>query len=439
MKTNITAILLVFVLSVPVITQEKELPQAQSELVETERAFAKLAGERGIRESFIAYFAEDGIGFAPHPHRVKETLSKSPAPTAPPSIVLNWAPVYGDISQAGDLGWNSGPTVVEDTSSAKKPTRHGMFFSVWKKQSDGSWKVIVDLGSNTPSAVVPLNAPFQTSYRKSSKQTAPSVNLDEQVTGLLKVERELFAAAKAGSVEQAYKSLLSDEARVHRPGMMPAVGKDALLDWLSRQTMTLNGEPHKAEVSRSGDLGYAYGSYELGGTKPEKGYYVRVWKRDAKGQWRIVMDVDHPVPEGTQTQQPPANSATLDVLAQKAEGHYFAQEWADAAAAYQKLITEKPNDALVWHRLGTSRIFLKQYEEAIKNLEQAIKVGGSGPLDFYNLACAFALTGQKEKALDNLEKAINGGFTDRQQYETDSDLDSLRGNTRFKELLKRLP
>jgi hypothetical protein len=65
-------------------------------------------------------------------------------------------------------------------------------------------------------------------------------------------------------------------------------------------------------------------------------------------------------------------------------------------------------------------------------------VGGGAALDFYNLACAFALSGQKEKALDNLEKAISAGFTDRQQYESDSDLDSLRETERFKELLKRL-
>jgi len=437
MKTLITAALLLFFLVLSVLTQDKEIPRAQSELVETERAFAKLAVERGIRESFIAYFAEDGIGFAPHPHKVKETLSKSPAPARNSSILLKWAPVYGDISQAGDLGWNTGPTVIEDTSTAKKPARHGMFFSVWKKQGDGNWKVVVDLGSDTPAPVVPLNAPFQSSYRASSRPPAAAVKVEEEIAGLLKIDRELLAAARSGSVEQAYKSHLSNEARVHRPGMMPAAGKEAIHAWLNRKSMTLSGEPFNADVSRSGDLGYTYGSYELGGEKPEKGYYVRVWKRESEGEWRIVIDIVNPLPPGTQIQKSQVYSG--DALAQKAEEHYLAQEWADAATAYQQLVAERPNDALAWHRLGTSRIFLKQYPEAIKNLEQAIKVGGSGPIDFYNLACAFALTGEKEKALDNLEKAINGGFTDRQQYENDSDLHSLRENERFKELLKRLP
>jgi ketosteroid isomerase-like protein len=438
MRSSITIVLLLSILTLPALTQEKDLPPAQAELVSTERAFAKLAVERGIRESFIAYFADDGIGFAPHPYKVREELSHNPAPATRSTIVLNWAPVYGDIAQAGDLGWNTGPTVFEDTSPEKKPTRHGMFFSIWKKQSDGSWKVVVDLGADTPSAVVPLNASFKTSFRASSRRPASNVSVEEEVAGLLGVEREFLAAAKASNARQAYEGRLSDGARVHRPGVMPVVGENALRSWLAQQTMTLSGEPVKADVSRSGDLGYAYGSYELGGAKTEKGYFVRVWKRDVKGTWRIVIDVVSPLPQSTQLQPQQPQAAPQAALAQKAQGHYLAKEWAEAAAAYQQYVKENPTDPVAWHRLGTSQIYLKKYGEAIKNLEQAIKVGGNGALDFYNLACAYALSGEKEKALENLEKAINEGFTNRQQYETDSDLDSLREIERFKELLKRL-
>jgi ketosteroid isomerase-like protein len=434
MKLLGAVILLLFVLTFPVLTQEKELPPAQAELVNTERAFAKLAVERGVRESFIAYFADDGIGFAPHPHKVKERFSNSPAPAARPPLTLNWAPVYGDIAQAGDLGWNTGPTLIEDASPEKKPARHGLFFSVWKKQGDGSWRVALDLGADTPAAVAPLNAPFKTSYRSSSKGPRADVNVEDEIAGLLKVEREFLAAAKAVGLGQAYQSRLSDDARIHRPGVMPVAGKDALRDWLARQTMTLSGEPIKADVSRSGDLGYAYGNYELGGAQPQKGYFARVWKRDAKGQWRIVMDTVSPLPPGT----PRLAEQSQEDLVTKAQAHYLAQEWVEAAVAYQRLVKENPNDSVAWHRLGTSQIYLRQLQDAIKSLEQAIKVGGGAALDFYNLACAFALTGERDKALDNLEKAINAGFTDRRQYETDSDLDSLRETGRFKELLKKL-
>jgi ketosteroid isomerase-like protein len=433
-KSLITTVLLLSTLTSIALTQEKELPPAQAELVNAERAFARTCVERGIRDSFIAYFADDGIGFAPHPHKVKETLSQRPAPTTRPTVVLNWAPVFGDIAQAGDMGWNTGPTVFEDRGPEKRPTRHGQFFSVWKKQSDGSWKVVVDLGADTPAAVAPLDAPFKTSYRASGKQPAASVNVDEEIAGLLKIEREFFAAAKASSVGQAYKNYLSDEARIHRPGVMPVVGKNALDSWLAQQTMTMSGEPIKADVSRSGDLGYAYGSYEMGGG--QQGYFVRVWKRDAAGKWRIVIDTINPLPAGERLPQP--QTASLDALASKAFAHYQAQQWAEAAEAYQQYVKQNPNDPVAWHRLGTSQIYLRRLPEAIKSLEQAVKVGGGVALDFYNLACAYALSGEKEKAIDNLEKAIGAGFTNRQQYETDTDLDSLRDSARFKELMKRL-
>ena len=49
-----------------------------------------------------------------------------------------------------------------------------------------------------------------------------------------------------------------------------------------------------------------------------------------------------------------------------------------------------------------------------------------------------ALLGRVEDAFDCLEKAVNEGFRDKAWFEHDSDLDSLREEPRFAELLKRL-
>jgi ketosteroid isomerase-like protein len=426
MKAPICTLLL-FALSAAAMAQDEDLPPAQRELVSAERAFAKLAAERGFRESFITYFAEDGIGFGPHPYKVKDALSRQPPSDAP--MGLNWAPAYGDVAQAGDLGWNTGPTVSDAKGPDGNPARHGMFFSVWKKQGDGNWRVVLDLGTETSAAVVGIDAPFQTSHRAQAVPGASDVNVEQEITGLFEAERAFLAAAATGTVGEAYENRLSDDARVHRPGVMPMVGKDALRDWLAQQTMTLHGEPLKADVSRSGDLGYAYGSYEQGGAEPQAGYFARVWKRDAEGRWRIVMDTINPLPPGVRPLTPQL---------QKAEDHYRAQEWAEAAAAYQQYIQESPDNPYAWHRLGSSQIYLGQHSQAIQSFEQAINIGGGVALDFYNLACAYALSGQSDKALDNLEKAANAGFTNRRQYESDSDLASLRESPRFKALMQRL-
>ena len=157
---------------------------------------------------------------------------------------------------------------------------------------------MLDLGVSTPSAVAPLDAPFSPARTNKNRRPATTANKDEEIAELLNVEREFLAAAKSSSVGQAYNSHLSNDARVHRPDKMPVVGKAALRIWFAGQTMTLTGEPIKADVARSGELGYAYGRYELGGVQPEKGYYARAWKRDQHGKWRIVMDVVNPIPPG---------------------------------------------------------------------------------------------------------------------------------------------
>ncbi len=74
----------------------------------------------------------------------------------------------------------------------------------------------------------------------------------------------------------------------------------------------------------------------------------------------------------------------------------------------------------------------------MKSLERAIEIGGGSPIDFYNLACAYALSGDADKALDNVERAIGAGVKRRDQYESDPDLASLRELPRFKALMQPL-
>ncbi|MEP7336508.1 MAG: hypothetical protein ABI977_01975 [Acidobacteriota bacterium] len=295
MKRIFLALAIVSILAISVLTQEKGISPALLSLANAERAFAKMSVEKGVREAFYNSFAEDGINFTPHPTNTREAYRKSPSPQTPPPITLNWAPVYGDISQAGDLGYTTGPYMIEDHSPAKRPARHGMYSSVWKKQTDGSWKVLVDLGIQLPSAVAPLNAPFQAAPHWKVKIESASV--ENGISALLKADREFFTQAKSGAAAQSWQKFLSDDARIHRNQMMPVTGKQALQDWISKQPVIVSGEPIKADVARSGDFGYSYGKYEMKAEKKEKGYYVRVWKLDGKSDWRIVFDVTAPLPE----------------------------------------------------------------------------------------------------------------------------------------------
>jgi len=400
------------------------LPPAQQALFDTERAFVRLAAAQGFRDSFFTYFADDGIAFNPHPFRVRAALANQPSTPAP--MGADWAPVYGDIAASGDLGWNTGPLVFAARNG--QPGRHGMFFSVWKRQADGNFRVVLDIGSDTPAAVVGLDEPPHSSWRP-GLGTAAGVDATAAREALLGVERAFLADTASTGVGSAYAGRLADDARVHRPGIMPVVGRAALADWASAQTGKSRGEPLFADVARSGELGYAWGNYEQAGAAPEAGYYARVWKKDAAGTWRIVMDTVSPLPEGVKP-------LTAQLLG--AEEPYLAGRWAEAEAAYAAFLEANPGNAFAWNRLGTSQLQQKKYAQAVTSLGRAIETGGGSGIDFYNLACAQALSGAPDAALDSVERAIATGFRRRAQYESDPDLASLRDSPRFKELMQPL-
>jgi ketosteroid isomerase-like protein len=297
-----TCLLAMLFLSPVASGQKEQVSPALASLVEAERSFARTSVEKGIRESFYQFFAEDGINFQPHPTNTREAIRKQPAPPARPPITLNWEPAYADISRAGDLGYTTGPFWLTDQGPQHRPARHGYYFSIWKKQADGSWKVVIDAGIQTPAPASSTPPVFHAAAPSEFKSKAAQPDIESERAGLINQEREFLKASQAAGVMKAFQDYMSDAARLHRNGMQPMTEKAAILSYFSEKERTLRWEPIKADVSRSGDLGYTYGSYEVKaeGASPavEKGYYVRVWKRNPQGKWKIVLDTTNPVPEG---------------------------------------------------------------------------------------------------------------------------------------------
>lgn len=76
-----------------------------------------------------------------------------------------------------------------------------------------------------------------------------------------------------------------------------------------------------------------------------------------------------------------------------------------------------------------------EMDKGLEMAEVALLRGENEPLVLYNIACFFAVRGEADRALDLLENAVARGWGDRAWLETDSDLESLRGNPRFQALL----
>ncbi|MGE3888257.1 MAG: hypothetical protein AB7H81_17625, partial [Vicinamibacterales bacterium] len=110
------------------------LPAALVAMAETERAFSRRASETTPREAFIEFFADESVSFQPDPGPARERLRKQPLPK-PGTPAFQWEPRTGDVAASGDLGYLTGPVRYPQPDGS---VRHGCYFSVWKKQADGS-------------------------------------------------------------------------------------------------------------------------------------------------------------------------------------------------------------------------------------------------------------------------------------------------------------
>jgi ketosteroid isomerase-like protein len=221
---------------------------------------------------------------------------------------LDWWPVFAGVSSAGDMGFTTGPSVGTDNTKPGSAPQYGYYFSVWKRQPDGSWKVALDVGTQAPGIADEPSArrnfgvmPAAT-WKPKRKEADPAkerAQEERERAALLKMEREHFAGDAAEDVVAGYGARLLREARLHRTGLVPFVGGDAILSHLYLRAARLSWQPAAADIADSGDLAYTYGSYELalrGEGEIERGHYAHVWQRDERGQWWLVADVMHAMP-----------------------------------------------------------------------------------------------------------------------------------------------
>ncbi len=268
----------------------RPLPDALQEVVAAERNFAETCGRVGIREAFLQFFAEDVVTFASDLRRGKTHLRELPA-DFPHGPKLRWEPIYGDVASSGDLGYTTGPFVYTSQTGA---VAHGIYFSIWKRQLDGQWKVILDAGVFTPAPDANSEREFRPAPRVEYKR---GVRVDSASAreNLADMERRFAETAEQMSLSRALLVHGDAELRLHRTGALPIMGARPVRDYLAQHDGSCKLEAIASDVSASGDLGFTYGRYYMSDGK-ERGFYIRVWKRNEQGIWRVALDTMQPVP-----------------------------------------------------------------------------------------------------------------------------------------------
>lgn len=117
---------------------------------ETDSLFSVSSDREGAAAAFAANVAEYGATFAGTlivigPQAVRAQLEPQGAGS------LTWVPIFADAAESADLGFSVGEYVFTGRGSSGAVTqRFGKYLSVWKLQSDGKWRFVVDGGSPSP-------------------------------------------------------------------------------------------------------------------------------------------------------------------------------------------------------------------------------------------------------------------------------------------------
>ena len=141
-----------FVLLMIFIVAPFALADPIDEVRNAEIGFAKAFAERN-REKFFSFVADDatflsaGRTMNGKPQVVQGWSRFFEGPTAP----FEWGPERVVVNAAGTIGFSTGP--IFDASG----THIGSFNSTWRKESDGSWKVLFD-GPGSAAACLPETA-----------------------------------------------------------------------------------------------------------------------------------------------------------------------------------------------------------------------------------------------------------------------------------------
>ena len=141
----------------------------RAELAQTERNFCAQVASIGLDNAFLANMADEcfipyrlSLTRAEYEAQVKAERAKAAQPYKPgpdPDFQLTWEPSKVDVSGDGTLGYTWGRyDFTSHGKDGKASVETGVYFTVWKKDPSGAWKIAFDGGPELPTNAAAVKA-----------------------------------------------------------------------------------------------------------------------------------------------------------------------------------------------------------------------------------------------------------------------------------------
>jgi ketosteroid isomerase-like protein len=112
---------------------------------------------------------------------------------------------------------------------------------------------------------------------------------------MMDTDRAFSKLSVEKGMKNAFLEYIDSNGVLLKPNRYPILGAEAI-DYLIQQndsSYTLQWEPEAGFIAQSGELGYTYGVYAFkpnGKDTATYGTYVSIWKKQADGKWKFVLD-----------------------------------------------------------------------------------------------------------------------------------------------------
>jgi ketosteroid isomerase-like protein len=143
-------------------------------------------------------------------------------------------------------------------------------------------------GVNIMLFVFIINLNLILSCTKSTKITEAGV--------LVQTDNDFSAMSVKEGMFKAFLFYIADDGVILQNNSFPSEGKETLRKHFSGSSDTafvLSWKPLSEKMSEAGDLGYTYGIFtntDKSTGKNTRGTYVTIWKKQADGNWKFVLD-----------------------------------------------------------------------------------------------------------------------------------------------------
>lgn len=118
----------------------------KADMIDADRAFSKMSEEKGMKYALMQYI--DGKGVLLRPNTVPIVGGEAIdyiSQANDTSYTMTWNPSGGTIAESGDLGYTYG--VYSYKPKDKDTVIYGTYVSIWKRQTDGKWKFVLQTGN----------------------------------------------------------------------------------------------------------------------------------------------------------------------------------------------------------------------------------------------------------------------------------------------------